>query len=621
MAGTLTLGERCTMTTTSVTSALSKVPYLVKSGSPGGAPAPVVVPDSADRSLVEVAFGKPAEVAQARADVVQVKFEVAQGQASVAQGQASAAQGQASAAQGQASVAQGQASVAPGQAGEPASYDLQAQQTANGSWVYRQRLHENETIQGLDKMLEKGQLTSFSRQGDEMVMYAEKDVTDQLRGLTHVQAKHGLLYYLGHLSEVFLPPDMDKNCAPEYLKYRLLSLGAAVCAGGIGFMNSSVLLNAIGATFHGDTQAAAAAAFVNTLIERGTSLSASFLAKHGDADPKSCLLISSGLAVTNTIGTLTVLSAFPGAWVPVTGVSTVVGALAGTIGGAAGVNIGNHMAKPHARGLVGSKNANQDLIAGLAGMPLGYAISKTAQHFGLNPYMTVAATLGPALAACTLLLVKNIRLERLSGGDLDQIVDHFVQHQAVPEAPQRGLVSTLKRFLMGEGQETDGRIQVADRVEDVVPPEQASRVYPLMEGDYLVNVVDGQARLGVRRSADLGNVLRGWMHARLVDRGLQSPLWPELQKRYGADAGVVLVDLAGRGLPEPATITEGLDGHGWNENAAGIRMARLDATWGHPPVPSRVSLSMQQYTELLQHPDDKTLDRLLEKPAAQPAVA
>ncbi|HEY4000914.1 MAG TPA: RUS1 family protein [Candidatus Xenobia bacterium] len=480
---------------------------------------------------------------------------------------------------------------------------------ARGMFHAQVPLHKKETIHGLDELVADGTIRAWSRKNDRIDIYAaSQEGVAKAQSLPH--DKPGLTQGLwGAAKAFFVPPNLKENCAKEYWPTRIYSMAANVFAGAIGYQSTAVLLDATRIAFS-TSEKVASATFLFGILGRAAAMGASFLGKRGDIDPKKSNLIASLIASGSAIATVGVLALLPHAYIPLLAATTVVGALGGALGSSSGANIYNHMVKGNAKGEVSAKDGNQDLIVSLLGAPLAMGISHAARLAGFNPYVAVTMSCGPALMLCTVKGLQALRMHRLSAGAMDGIADQVMDTGHPAEAPHKGTLKLIASVFHDPLPKADGKVRVVDQLEDVAPPEQQAALCSVLGPDYLVNVVDGQVRLGVRQGADLGSVLQGWLHARVIDRALQSPLWPELQHRFGDAAPLALIDITGRAMPDPANLTSDIDDHGWNANAAGLNVPRLNATWLSTDPADRPMLPLSELMSLMQHPEADKLDYL-----------
>ena len=92
----------------------------------------------------------------------------------------------------------------------------------------------------LDEMLGKGEIASYVQEGDHISVQTNPS-TDAAK-LDQALTQPASLPYLAKASQLFVPPDIKENCAPEYLRFRLALLGAPDAAGLRKLLKDSPLL-------------------------------------------------------------------------------------------------------------------------------------------------------------------------------------------------------------------------------------------------------------------------------------------------------------------------------------------------------------------------------------------
>ncbi|MEW6283073.1 MAG: RUS1 family protein, partial [Candidatus Eremiobacterota bacterium] len=478
---------------------------------------------------------------------------------------------------------------------------------------------------GLSGLLQDGTLHSVSRQGSELVCYASsEDAARKLEQLGRSKGPGGL-GVLARARELLVPPNLPENCAPEYLKFRAWCLGSAVAGGAIGFMNVSVTLDALKIAFD-TTEKAAMAQTINTFLGRFCTMGASFLAQKGDADPRKFFLMGSMMASVDAVLTLGVLSAYPHAYWPLTAGITMAGAVAGCLGGAAGVNLFNHMAKGPNKGLVASKNANQDLVAGMLGMPVALGLGRAAEALGVNPHLFTVATMGPVLALCTLQAAGSIRMESLTRANLERMADHYQRTGTIPEAPRRGMWGTMACLFESEDKAYSGRIQFSDSLDDVVGQDQ--QLFSVFRQEcYLLNfrpggLMGGSVKVALKKDAGVDDALKAYTQARMIEKALDSGLYALIEKHAPGRAPLTLVELTHRALPQELKVSDTLVERGWHGNPAALKVARLeDVEWTGPERPPMPPITRDDFNKLVETKDEQALKRFLNTPDDLPLFA
>lgn len=479
----------------------------------------------------------------------------------------------------------------------------------------RKHIEPGTEVKGLGELLSSGGISSYSRKGEELVVYASSEDSARIIDSLEIEKKEkcgGTI--LGKLKEIFIPPDIEENCAPEYLRYRGWQLASAVCAGAIGFMNAQVSLDAINVAFS-TSEKAALAGVINGTVGKFICMGGSFLASKGDADPKKFSLLSSLLVSGNTIALLGILALVPQSYVALTAITGITGALAFILGSAADVNIFNHMAKGPAKGLVSSKNNNQNMVAEMCGMPLAMGMSRIASHLSVNPYVFTAAILGPLLAFTTIKAATSIRMEAVNQANLEKIADHYIEKNEIPEAEHKGITAAFKSLFAGDSSEFSRRITFADSMEAVVGDDAAhtDRLFGLFKNEnYVLNCnSDSTISILFKKKATVEDILKAYTHARLIERGLDSTLADELKKLYGDDSFQALVDLSYRALPPSFKVTDELAEKGWNIGAAKLNLIRTDAEWTGPDHIHPKPLTIDTYKSMMVNPSPQELDAFL----------
>ena len=480
----------------------------------------------------------------------------------------------------------------------------------------KQEIFPKSSIEGLNELVTNGSILSYSIGENELIVYANSEkAAEELKKLKVTAQSQMNIGAIAKLKEIFIPPDLDENCAPEYLKYRAWSLGAAVCGGGIGFMTARVNLDAMKVAFS-TTEKAALSGVINGMVSKFTSMGGSFLAKKGDADPKKFILASSLIASFNSLLTLGTLAVFPTALPVLTGFTAMSGALAGTLGSAAGVNIFNHMAKGPAKGLVSTKNANQDMVADMLGMPLALVTTRIASAVGMNPYIFTVATLGSLLALCHLNAAGSIRMDTLNQENIQKIADNYIVNREVPEADKKGVLETVKSLFSGDGDDYSKKIEFCDSLQTLVSQDTSGdtdRLFSIFKNEnYILNPSKDKVSIVFKNKATVDDILKAYIHARLLEKGLSGKLMENLESLYGNKAPVALVELSYRSLQTGMRFTDELTSKGWHSTAVKVDMKKLDINWSGPDEISEKRIDMQKFVELAEKPEAKELKELLD---------
>jgi hypothetical protein len=483
--------------------------------------------------------------------------------------------------------------------------------------MIRKHIEPGTSVKGLGELVSSGKIASYSQKGEELVVYASSEDTARIIDSLDVEKKvnHGG-NILAKLKEIFIPPEIEENCASEYLRYRGWQLASAVCAGALGFMTAQVSLDAIKIAFS-NSEKAALAGVINGTIGKFICMGGSFLASKGDRDPKKFALMSSLIVAGNAIATLGTLALMPQAYVALTAITGITGALAFILGSAADVNIFNHMAKGPAKGLVASKNNNQNMVAEMCGMPLAMGMSRIASHLSVNPYVFTAAILGPLLAFTTVKAASSIRMEAISQANLEKIADHYIENNEILEAEHRGIAGAFKSLFSSDSHEFSKRITFVNSLEAVVGEEDSAahtdRLFGLFKNEnYILNCHSNNTiTILFKKKATVDDITRAYIQARLIERGLDSALADQLKKLYGDDSLQALVDLSYRALPASFKITDELAGKGWNIGEAKFNLNRTDTEWTGPDHIHPESLTITMLKSMLTTPSAQKLEALL----------
>jgi hypothetical protein len=353
-------------------------------------------------------------------------------------------------------------------------------------------------------------------------------------------------------------------------------------------MNTRVNLDAVRLAFD-TTEKAALAATASGMVGKVSSMAASFLAQRGDRDPRRYFLLSSLLSSASALAVLGLVSAVPSLYLPVTLGVAAVGALAGTLGGAAGINLFNHLARGHSRGVVAAKNANQDLLADMLGMPVALGLSRLARALGLNPYLATLGVLGTALVVCNLKAASSLRFQSLDRGGLQEVLDSYIRGSGIPEAPAGSVRATLRSLFAPEGQGLK-RVQFVDSLAPFA--ETGQNLEDLLrqfggERYLLALAAPDRILVALRPEASGDDVVKACLHARLVERALEEGAAP---------AG--LVELAARALPAGVKWVEELERRGWYLHPARLGIGPSRQSWEERPPRQRDPLTPGQFLEL-----------------------
>ena len=442
-------------------------------------------------------------------------------------------------------------------------------------------LKSEEVPDNLQSLVSSGVIAGYEQRGNEVfIQSSDPQLASVHKALPPRAQTFQPKGWQQKLQNFLLPTDHKQTCAPEYVSFRAWQLGGALVSGVIGFMTTQVYLDSMRVAFSTTEQAAMSGVITGT-IQKATQMGGFALAKQGDSNPKKAFLTSSLIASANAIAGLGLLAVLPQAHLPFYCATAVTGTVAGLIGGAAGINIANHLAPGSNKGEVGAKNGNQDMVASCFGMPLGVGLSRLAKSVGLNPAVLAACTLGPVLAFCSIQAARCLKMEAVNRSQLQEIADHYLASGQIDQVSKGGLLSTLFQ--------TDG--PVSENIEFV------ASLTPVLGGDaeaqyaryagrkYMLGLSpQGKVQIAVRSDAQLGDVVQAYAQARLVEKKVDQAN-PEGFKE--------LLDLSARAT---ATLPD-MVGSGWHNHLGQLRIPTVQAFWSET-APTRGPLTVDQFLAL-----------------------
>gem|GEM_PF-3264473 len=475
--------------------------------------------------------------------------------------------------------------------------------------IYKITAKGGDTVD-MNSLAAGGKIQSYEKDNDgNLVIFASSpDVADKLVTAENTQ-EQTKLGFLQKAKDLFIPPNLKENCAPEYLKFRANQIAGSLCCGVINFMTARANLDAINIAFLGSSEKAALAGAITGAIYNLTSMGASYLAGKGDVDPKKCHLIANTLYATNIVGTLAGLALLPQAYIPISIVSSVLLAVGNMLNSAASINVFNHMAKGPAKGLVTTRNSNQDLLAGLVSTPLALGLSRAAGYLGVNPFIFAVATAGAALITLAVQGSSLIRMEALTRANLEKIVNGFIDSGKLPDAEKAGIWSTVKSIFSSESTEYSKKIQFADSLEDVVGKDRdgadARNLFKIFKKEsYILNCdKDGMIKIAFTKNADLDCIMRAYMQARLIDKAYEKGFDKKLRELCGDYAPMALVDLTSRIVDKDMCFSKEMPDKGWNPNPAKLDIKKIDAGWISSEDGPRVQIPLSIYKNLIDTTD------------------
>lgn len=462
---------------------------------------------------------------------------------------------------------------------------------------------KGQDLKGLDDLLDAGSIDSY-RQTAESVIVDVNDSTDHAAVAKALETP-AAIPLVEKAKQLFIPPDMKESVAPEYLKFRGWSLAGAVLGGALGFLNTQINLKATNASFS-SVENAALAGTISGYLGTASAMGASYLAKRGDADPKRAFATASLLQTANTIGLMAGLSVFPASFVPVSFGSVIVGQVAGAIGGSAGINIGNHIAKEHARGEVGAKNGNQDRFAGFFGVPLALAVTRSVKATGIpvDPTLASIGILGAALLVCNIQAANSLQFEGVDRKHLEQLVSDLAQGKKLPTADSSGFLGTIKEVFVAPTKE-EGSIE---HLNDPTSLMQNERLSLLGKEDYLVGLsAEGKVQLAFRKNINSQVLLKGTRHAQILES--LKPQLETAEKVVPGKGELALTELAYRALTVEGDWRTKVADAGWHLHAQKLGVG-CEQQWRANAVPVS-AISESQLREFQQNPTAESLRALL----------
>lgn len=182
----------------------------------------------------------------------------------------------------------------------------------------------------------------------------------------------------------------------------------------------------------------------------------------------------------------------PLAYFPILTVNTLLRAVSGAAGGAAGANVGPRQALKGNLGEVSIKNGNQGTLATFAGATVGAAMMSGLSGFiGLQAAMFATTAVGAAGALlCTYKMLQNLDYNPLNERGLRRVVEHMETHGGEVCGPDPSLMSQVGRIFQSDA------LTVGDRalplLEDPAFPE-LREMYK--ERPYILQVKDGRSHI------------------------------------------------------------------------------------------------------------------------------
>lgn len=455
----------------------------------------------------------------------------------------------------------------------------------------------------LDAKVRDGQIACYSQSGDQVILTLTPH--SNLEELKQFAAPRPPSSLWQKASQVFVPPNMEETCAPEYARLRAWQVAGGVIGGALSYCGAATLFQSQQASFPNGAGIAMAGAW-NSYVGLAANTAASMtVARMGDVDPKRVALYSGLWSTANTMAQFAGAAFLPAHNLPVSLALNVSGAFAGNLGGSAGTHVANHLVAEQARGTVGAINGNQDRFAGLLGTPLGIAVQYGCSQFGVKSALAPIAVLGGALLFCTLQQISAMRFESVDRLQLEKLVEALLDGQEPEAVKQSGLLSTVGD-VFSPPPEQDGRIR---HLQDATPLMQDERITMLAGEDYLVGRdKDNKVQLVFRSNCSVNSLIRGTAHGLLLERcqGLT-----ELADQLAPGrAELLLTELSYRALPGGSNWKDRLSLKGWHIHPNKLRVGSEQRWRGKPETVN--TISAQEFSDLLAAPTREKLARALE---------
>jgi len=464
------------------------------------------------------------------------------------------------------------------------------------------------SLQELDAKVREGEIACYSQAGDQVtVTLTPKTDLEKLKQFAAPRPPSSLLK---KASQVFVPPNLEETCAPEYFSLRAWQVAGGVIGGALGYCGASTLFKSQQASFPNGAGIAMAGAW-NSYVGLAANTAASMtVARMGDVDPKRVALYAGLWSTANTLGQFAGAAFLPAHNLPLSLALNVSGAFSGNLGGSAGTHVANHLVVEHARGTVGAINGNQDRFAGLLGTPLGIAVQFGCSKMGLDATLAPLGILGGALLLCNLQQINSMRFESVDRQQLESLVESLLDGKEPAAVPKSGLWGTVKG-IFSPPSERNGRVVHLDEAKPLLQDE---RISMLASEDYLVGYQGGQAQLVFRNNCGVNSLIRGTAHALLLERcqGL-SDLAEQL---VPGKAELVLTELSYRALPGGSSWKDQLSLKGWHIHPTKLRVGSPERWRGKPTTVNTVSA--KEFGDLLAAP---TLDGLRKALEGSPLLA
>jgi len=459
------------------------------------------------------------------------------------------------------------------------------------------------SLQELDAKVREGKIASYSQNGDQVTI--TPTASTDLEELKNFAAPRPQSSLMQKASQVFIPPNREETCAPEYLKLRAWQVAGGVIGGALSYCGAATLFRSQQASFPDGAGIAMAGAW-NSYVGLAANTAASMtVARLGDVDPKRVALYSGLWSTANTFAQFAGAAFLPAHNLPISLALNVSGAFAGNLGGSAGTHVANHLVVEHARGTVGAINGNQDRFAGLLGTPLGIGVQYACGKMRLNTTLAPLGILGGALLLCTLQQINAMRFESVDRLQLERLVESLLDGKEPATVEASGLWGTVKD-VFAPAPDREGRIE---HLQDARPLLQDKRISMLAAEDYLLGVgPSGKVQLSFRKNCGVNSLIRGTAHALLLERcqGLKD-LAEQLSP---GQAELVLTELSYRALPGGSSWKDQLSLKGWHVHPTRLRVGTEQRWRGKPETVN--TISAREFHDLLSNPSLEGLRNCLQ---------
>jgi hypothetical protein len=459
------------------------------------------------------------------------------------------------------------------------------------------------SLQELDAKVREGSIESYSQVGDTVTITTnEKTNLEELKKFAAPKAPSSIVQ---KATQVFVPPNMDEVCAPEYAQLRFWQVAGGVLGGALGYCGAATMFQSQQASFPNGAGIAMAGAW-NSYVGLAANTAASMtVARMGDVDPKRVALYSGLWSTANTFAQYAGATFLPSHNLPVSLALNVSGAFAGNLGGSAGSHVANHLVVEHARGTVGAINGNQDRFAGLLGTPLGIGVQYACHKMGFQSALVPIGILGGALLLCNLQQINSMRFESVDRAQMEKLVGALLDGQEPESVKESGLWSTVKD-VFSPAPEQEGSILHLNDAQELLQDE---RIGLLASEDYLVGLsAEGKSKLVFRNNCSVNSLIRGTAHALLLKRA--EHLRSVAEEVAPGKAERVLTELAYRALPGGSSWKDQLSLKGWHIHPTRLKVGSENRWRAKPEAVN--TISQQEWNEVLASPSPERLRQALQ---------